>query len=150
MRPLPRGRRVPGQAGRTSPKGFCPRAIPAGAMRRVVVGLLLTVLTLPLAAAQATTTPGSQVSVTRVENRAPEATMSWTPDRPIATRRVLFTAREQDADGDNLTTRWDFGYYSPRGRAQADGANATWTFYPAGSYLVNLTVSDGFDTTLVS
>lgn len=80
----------------------------------------------------------------RATNTPPHASFSWSPVAPGATEPVRFEAKVEDADGDPVTARWDFGHVNATGRATATGATATHRFYPEGSYTVTLTVSDGF------
>ncbi|WP_370978234.1 glycoside hydrolase family 9 protein [Agaribacterium sp. ZY112] len=49
-----------------------------------------------------------------------------------------------DADGDQLTYTWDFNGTS------ASGVNATHSFTAAGTYAIELTVSDGIDSDTIS
>lgn len=87
---------------------------------------------------------------TRAQNAPPSGAFTWTPETPRATEDVTFTATGEDADGDPLTFAWDFGHYNVSGRAKATGSTATHAFYPDGTYVVTLTISDGFADTVVT
>lgn len=85
----------------------------------------------------------------RATNAPPVAEFSWEPATPVAARDARFEAVAEDADGDPLEYRWDFGHHDARGRATATGPVAFEAFYPAGEYDVTLVVSDGFAETSV-
>ena len=88
---------------------------------------------------------GSAALSVRAENAPPEPRFTWTPEAPGATQDALFVAEAEDAEGDPVSYRWDFGHMNASGRAQATGARVTHFFYPAGEYVVTLTASDGLD-----
>jgi len=72
-------------------------------------------------------------------NQAPVAVLSANPTQGNIPLDVTFDANSSsDADGDNLSYRWDFG----DGDISTD-ATATRTFDQEGSYSVSLTVNDG-------
>lgn len=83
----------------------------------------------------------------RATNAAPTVTFTWTPEHPIAAEPVVFHATAEDADGDPVALRWDFGFANASGQARAEGATPTARFYPDGVYDVTLVASDGFDET---
>lgn len=87
---------------------------------------------------------------TRGVNAKPQATFTWSPDAPVAAQDVTFVASGTDEDGDALSYSWDFGHANASGRARATGAVAYHPFYPDGRFVVTLTVSDGFDDTVVT
>lgn len=81
----------------------------------------------------------------RVENSLPEVDFTFSPRTGITGTPLTFTAvAGEDPEGDPLTYRWDFGRFTVSGRATAEGPEVTHAFYPAGTYTVTLTVSDGF------
>ncbi|HWG89740.1 MAG TPA: PKD domain-containing protein, partial [Candidatus Thermoplasmatota archaeon] len=87
----------------------------------------------------------------RVENALPEPKFTWTPRTGNTSTVFRFTAADDpDPDGDALTYRWDFGHMTAKGPANATGREATHQFYPAKSFLVTLTVSDGFGSAQVT
>lgn len=90
-----------------------------------------------------------QLSV-RGSNAAPTASFTWSPETPGATQDAAFQAEGEDADGDPLTFRWDFGHLNASGRAVAEGARVTHFFYPAGEYVVTLVATDGLNETSVA
>lgn len=79
-------------------------------------------------------------------NAIPTGSFAWDPQTPGATRDVRFRAEGSDADGDPVSFAWDFGYVGASGRARATGPSATTFFYPAGDYVVTLTLSDGLES----
>lgn len=87
---------------------------------------------------------------TRGANAAPTGAFTWAPETPRAAQDVRFEATGEDADGDALTYAWDFGHANASGRARAEGPVAFHPFYPDGTFTVTLTISDGFDDTLVT
>lgn len=86
----------------------------------------------------------------RARNAPPTAAFTWSPERPIAAQPVAFAATGEDADGDEVAFRWDFGFHNASGRAQGSGAQAVVRFFPEGAYDVTLFASDGFDDTRVT
>lgn len=86
----------------------------------------------------------------RAKNQAPEVSFTWSPESPGATRDVHFVGTASDADGDPVSYRWDFGHANASGHAYASGPEAFHPFFPAGSYTVTLSVSDGFEERSVS
>lgn len=83
-------------------------------------------------------------------NAQPTASFTWEPERPEATRDVRFEAEADDADGDPVALRWDFGHLNASGRARATGATPTTFFFPHGDYVVTLYASDGLEETEVA
>ena len=86
----------------------------------------------------------------RAVNALPTADFSWRPARPAEAEDVWFEARGEDADGDPVTFRWDFGHANASGRQEVEGASPTHFFYPAGRYAVTLVASDGLEETRVT
>lgn len=87
--------------------------------------------------------------LTRGTNAAPVGDFTWAPASPRAAEDVAFSATGADAEDDPLTFAWDFGHANASGRARAEGAVAYHPFYPDGTFTVTLTVSDGFNATVV-
>lgn len=86
--------------------------------------------------------------VTRGENTPPVARFE-APAFIEAAQPARFQASGEDADGDAVSFRWDFGHLNASGRAVAEGPSPVHRFYPAGSYVVTLIASDGFEETRV-
>lgn len=78
-------------------------------------------------------------------SQAPVASFTWSPDRPQAGQLVTFTSTSTDADGPITSWAWDFdgdGDFD-----DASGEQTTAVFEAAGTYPVELRVSDGDDHT---
>ena len=71
-------------------------------------------------------------------NVAPEVAAAAAPRSGSAPLRVSFTSVSHDADGDQLTTVWDFG-----DGQQAGGENIAHTYRTPGTYTATVTVDDG-------
>lgn len=77
--------------------------------------------------------------------QAPVASFTWSPHPPQAGQLVRFTSTSTDADGPITSWAWDFdgdGDFD-----DASGEQATAVFEAAGTYPVELRVSDGDDQT---
>lgn len=73
-----------------------------------------------------------------VQNRAPSVEFTWTPHGAPANVLYTFTSLARDPDGLVLAHSWDWGDGSER----SFGASASHIFSRAGTYRVNLTVTD--------
>jgi PKD repeat protein len=82
---------------------------------------------------------GPQQTVTKnfLVNGAPEIDFTFFPADPLAGEGVAFAADATDAEGDDVTLKWDFG-----DGEDAGGATATHSYAAAGTYAVVLTATD--------
>jgi PKD repeat protein len=77
------------------------------------------------------------VTVTVTGNRAPTVRAAADPKSGSAPLRVRFTSAARDADGDRLSSVWDFG-----NGVKAGGRTATYTYTQPGTYDATVTVTD--------
>lgn len=72
------------------------------------------------------------------DGRPPEADFTWQPAYPEADEKVSFDAgNSEDPDGDIESYSWEFG-----DGGEESGQKATYAFSRAGTYMVQLTVTD--------
>ena len=70
-------------------------------------------------------------------NPPPVAEFSWTPPQPLEGQDIQFTDESYDPDGVIVSWDWDFG-----GQGSSTDQNPVFAFGHAGTYPVNLTVTD--------
>ncbi len=89
------------------------------------------------------------VAVNVADNQPPEATPTATPVEGDAPLLVDFNANATDLDGDEISYVWDFGDPSSIDNTNTE-PNPSHTYNDPGTYVVWLTVSDGFYEVSVS